>query len=598
MSATITSFFKKNNQAGAPLGAFEGIAARVEMHGKEYVITTNSDYIAALPISYEHEVYLRQDLRYGPDDATLWPQQYSDRYCHLAAIRTREGTPSDWAILWWDPTFQDFVRASGNTLTESLGKLHSARISSLSDVVDDILRDYKDYAKVTPMDKIPPPLNLLVVSMTLALQRLQMLPSTEEVMLVAVRNLQRTILEVDALLAYLKLFKRRMEPLRRKPPLLRFYMAGLPYWYIRPREMFTSSASTHNTTICKATNNTDVIIEAIHNVSRTVEWYKDPYEYVEMSAPVASSSQTGSQGGGSRGDTRGPSQGRRDGGRQSSDHRYSPYQSPAKPVERGSAGRNKFELLDRPEMPPSIPAWESALKRVDTTEGPKYSVHKSDTYYVLPEPALLAAPELPAQRQLRLHHYQLLSDALLYRMGNLEEGGPPPAPLSSQEWREILGGEGGGPGSPTWQGGEEDPRNRRRATPCAECDVMITTMNRAKELIWQIAETNFHFECLSLDRRASGLKRPKECLKCFPGRLLMGIPFEYGKKGFAAIALKDRHPYNLVLASLMQRRRWRGTEQRVKELEYTVAMHYTQCFYDYFGRAPVIPMRLEHEFGT
>ncbi|KAJ6559497.1 hypothetical protein DFH09DRAFT_1083661 [Mycena vulgaris] len=470
--------------------------------------------------------------------------------------------------------------------------------------------------------------------MTLALQRLQMLPSTEEVMLVAVRNLQRTILEVDALLAYLKLFKRRMEtPTEKAPapgqfvgvytgdPLVaqRFYMAGLPYWYIRPREMFTSSASTQwvtprspasqlqiaphpkYTTICKATNNTDVIIEAIHNVSRTVEWYKDPYEYVEMSAPVASSSQTGSQGGGSRGDTRGPSQGRRDGGRQSSDHRYSPYQSPAKPVERGSAGRNKFELLDRPEMPPSIPAWESALKRVDTTEGPKYSVHKSDTYYVLPEPALLAAPELPAQRQLRLHHYQLLSDALLYRMGNPEEGGPPPAPLSSQEWREILGGK-------VAVQGHQRGRGEKRTQGIA--DVLRPALT--KELIWQIAETNFHFECLSLDRRASGLKRPKECLKCFPGRLLMGIPFEYGKKGFAAIALKDRHPYNLVLASLMCD--WRGrhvptiirqaatevawTEQRVKELEYTVAMHYTQCFYDYFGRAPVIPMRLEHEFGT
>ncbi|KAJ6529953.1 hypothetical protein DFH09DRAFT_1327057 [Mycena vulgaris] len=98
----------------------------------------------------------------------------------------------------------------------------------------------------------------------------------------------------------------------------------------------------------------------------------------------------------------------------------------------------------------------------------------------------------------------------------------------------------------------------------------------------------------------------------FPRGLLMGMPLEDGKKGFASLALKDRHPHNMCLASLM--RDWRGlevapiisraatktdwTDEKMRELEGAVTIHYTQSFYDYFGRAPVIPMRLEHEFGT
>lgn len=77
------------------------------------------------------------------------------------------------------------------------------------------------------------------------------------------------------------------------------------------------------------------------------------------------------------------------------------------------------------------------------------------------------------------------------------------------------------------------------------------------------------------------------------------------------MALVDRHPFNLALATLMcdwdprppsiirdapAKSTWSSNDMRF--LEEAVAAHYTQTFFELFGRAAVIPMRLEHEFGT
>ncbi|KAJ7658469.1 hypothetical protein B0H17DRAFT_1213215 [Mycena rosella] len=182
--------------AAVPLGA---IGAMITIEGAQYLVTTNVDYVPALPTTAKHDVYLRKDLRYGPDDHTIWPQQYSERYCHLAAIRTPQGVADDSAIYFFEPQSQDFVQQDGPTLTAALGSLHSARLSQFAAAVDDLLNSYTFYAKQHP-GKLPPPLNPLVNSMSAALERLEVVPATQEQTFLAVRNLQRTLLEVDALL--------------------------------------------------------------------------------------------------------------------------------------------------------------------------------------------------------------------------------------------------------------------------------------------------------------------------------------------------------------------------------------------------------------
>ncbi|KAF8209639.1 hypothetical protein K438DRAFT_1753981 [Mycena galopus ATCC 62051] len=59
-------------------------------------------------------------MRYGEDDPTLWPQQYTSKFHHLEAI-VKRGAWQKISIMWWDPQQEDFER--GNTIMCSLGKL-------------------------------------------------------------------------------------------------------------------------------------------------------------------------------------------------------------------------------------------------------------------------------------------------------------------------------------------------------------------------------------------------------------------------------------------------------------------------------------------
>ncbi|KAJ7857397.1 hypothetical protein B0H13DRAFT_2356962 [Mycena leptocephala] len=652
--------FLSNRNYTAALGAFDGrVAAVVEMNGEEYLITTHASYVPALPPMSEHDVVLRKDLRYGLDDPTSWPQMYSETYCHLGAIRTKAANP-ECAILWWEPSGADFVVSQDSrVLAISLGRLESRRLASFCGLVKEINLDYEAYAAQTSKDKIPAPLSQLVLSMRLCLERLQSLPWTYEHMVQAVRTLQRTCLEVVAFVDYMSLYKPFMEnpslhPGRASTSLMgvytsnpklaqQFHLAGIPYWYIRratqfskenilaivaprpPSEVELEPHPLYNSVVCKTGQNTAAKIAAIHQVSRCLEWYKDPFDSFDSlptsgsgsasasassTAQAASSNAGGARGGGGRSG--------HEGRNQESNSRHSPYKS-SQPVKH--PGRNKFEpLRDRPEMPPTIPVWEAALKKVDRTQHPLRSPRPIDLCYVLPEPALLASPDAPAHRQLRLHHFTMLHDALLYRIAH--------APgdqllVKSQEWRDILAGKVTTQGRAHTKARARSEAIERLLAPAMQaCGVNsysgfpadVTTIPpitnaRAKEMIWEVAETNFRFELLSLDRRASGLDRPDECRECFPGRMLIGVPIEASKMGFASTVLTKRHPYSVRLAKLMcawpgapsvvreagVERAWPDAEMR--ELEKTVALFYCQQFYEYFGRAAVIPMRIEHEFG-
>lgn len=285
-------------------------------------------------------------------------------------------------------------------------------------------------------------------------------------------------------------------------------------------------------------------------------------------------------------------------------------------------GRNKFlPIENRLEMPPSIPAWEVALRKVDWTRHPRHNPRKQDGHYILPEPALFVSPEYQPVRQLRLHHFSMLRDALLYRIAHAPSHS---LLLNPQEWRDVLSGKVEQQGRRNTKARERTGMIERLLAPALQAcgitehhdfplDMRLVpeiTHNRAKEIIWEVGETNFRFELVSLDRRASGLDRLEECKDCFPGRMLMGMPIEMSTRGLGSVFLSDRHSIYVWLAKLMcawggevpiviqeaaDEKEW--TVHMMRELEEEVAGFYCQQFYDYYGRAAVIPMRIEHEFG-
>ncbi|KAJ7131483.1 hypothetical protein C8R43DRAFT_837980, partial [Mycena crocata] len=159
-------------------------------------------------------------------------------------------------------------------------------------------------------------------------------------------------------------------------------------------------------------------------------------------------------------------------------------------------------------MPLMIPAWSAALQKVDINYPPPNPGPKN-TYYVLPEPALLVAPEYTPQRQLRIHHFRLLRDALLYRLGESPGG----CALSSKDWREVLSGKvvaTGKSGSKTQaRTGDLELRlapalracgmDQFNGFPVPREQVPDISVHTAQEIIWEVAETNFRHEFSALD---------------------------------------------------------------------------------------------------
>lgn len=142
------------------------------------------------------------------------------------------------------------------------------------------------------------------------------------------------------------------------------------------------------------------------------------------------------------------------------------------------------------------------------------------------------------------------------------------------------------------------------------------------EILWELYELNFRFELLTLDRTvapsmwgALGKRTAEEQMaqrdiavrRVFPldgfvisSYLVEKIPNR--NLGLAADDWKERAAYIFTLSTLMQS--WEGcpssikyaaevmVEARVEALEGEVTKFYCQTFFDYFGRAPILPHRL------
>ncbi|KAJ7275959.1 hypothetical protein C8J57DRAFT_1505264 [Mycena rebaudengoi] len=585
-------------------------------------------------------------------------RQFSSKFPHLAAMPCRREV-GKLGIMWWNPDPKDWRQvADGAKHARGVGRLCTDRFDALAYCVNTLIKECNAYnATISAPNRL---FAVLENTLRLGLERLQILPVPYKQMVNDITCLQHAYLELKGLLKYLSVYQQRMNDLKeqgtRSPdecmgafvfdPLVAqsFCKANLPYWLVRPLHNFekTNIQTVHDVvdpqtrlelapdpgaTLVAGGGTTDSQIEAINRLTWASSWYHDPFTSPSGVTALPASSQLG------------PSHH----GNERRDSRYQPYRAPvtkkapvkvlaSKLLEKG--GRNKFVTLERTEMPSSIPAWSNALLRVmsvgDITLG-----STSDKLYVYPEPALLAAPEDPVRRQLILHHFRLLHNPLLHRL----IGGQLPL-ISSNEWREILVGHLYVVDIPVMKHGKDKKvkENRSKITPqrkevlqpiftsaMTACDVAAgrdypTAINnhpsidvqQAKELIWEAAETNFRLELLALDACASQLSHAEECRKCFQGGVLMGMSINGSKVGFTALTVAERHPYIVRLARLMcqwnttprpviimtvdMRPQWPEEDQ--DRLEVAVAEYYTQSFWDLFGRAAVVPMRLEHDLGT
>ncbi|KAJ6580208.1 hypothetical protein B0H10DRAFT_2235457 [Mycena sp. CBHHK59/15] len=587
----------RNRNPAATLGPFDGkVAALAHIAAEHYFITTNADYVPDVPsLKLPHAVFLRSDMRYGTDDPTLWPQQWTARYCHLPVI-AKKGTRPDLDVMWWDPSPADFrVRSA---VTRGLGRLHWTAMSRFTPVINELVTKCKDLRR-TSATPISPLFGELVQNILMWAEQLRTLPTTYDKIVFGVTSLQRGCLELDALYNYMTIYKPRVDNFMTALPGMipvartvgafttvpavaqQLWSACLPFWLLRPTFVFDSEnilavvplqqpnfvvADTPGAAappVLYSGNQTLDKIATIHRAAIETPWYRDPFETntspappapappaprPTASIPIASSPVASS--------SHGVARAKKQPSRLSRAKPY-PEKAPAKGPPK--IQRDKFTTVTLEEMAPSIVAWADALAQVDQSIPPLTS-DPVDRQYVLPEPALFVTTSSERRRKF-LHHWNLLSDGFIYRLSQPGHS----QPLSAQEWRDILEGlitKRGNPNSKTYRRSE---KIEDRIRPALKASSMSSveglpvpleslpefTVEEIRENVWLVAEINFRFEFCSLDRRASKMDRLKDVKACFAGHTLLGVPLEMSKRGWASTAVEERHCYVGRTATLM-----------------------------------------------
>jgi hypothetical protein len=219
------------------------------LDGRFFITSPNQDNIFLPPLGDNRPVRLRADSRYADDDPILWPQPYVEYFAHYGAIPRPHSLPLH-EVIWWTPTHDDFERHTDPaTLIHGLGKLSHLKFVALRSSVDHLLKRVKSYQVATPSERRPPILLPAVKMLEHALVRLQAVHTNFRQMEFGVRDVQRTWLELTALLDYMDIYKPRMDGYLPKADAVAntvgifttdlrvaqdFFTAGLPYWLIRP----------------------------------------------------------------------------------------------------------------------------------------------------------------------------------------------------------------------------------------------------------------------------------------------------------------------------------------------------------------------------
>jgi hypothetical protein len=137
-----------------------------------------------------------------------------------------------------------------------------------------------------------------------------------------------------------------------------------------------------------------------------------------------------------------------------------------------------------------------------------------------------------------------------------------------------------------------------------------------REILWELYQLNFYYELLSLDRRACTdlttsdnlqlIHRQALISKCFSIDPFMTTSLPTRNCGLAGQEVEERLPFVLALVRVMQS--WKGSKPPVfqlvdrsfreisashaTELEEAATKYYCQQYYNYFGRAALVPHRL------
>lgn len=147
---------------------------------------------------------------------------------------------------------------------------------------------------------------------------------------------------------------------------------------------------------------------------------------------------------------------------------------------------------------------------------------------------------------------------------------------------------------------------------CQDDKIVNLDSDIVKQIIWELFEHNFRFELSSLDLAAAPSQYANNLLAVARQQEIRDIwdthkliiwdePFPRSNSNFQGNHIDNRVPALNKLQKLMKS--WVGLlltirdgsfygvsdTQKREELEYHIVLFYCQCFYDFFGRPPILP---------
>jgi hypothetical protein len=596
------------------------------------------------------DVFLRSDFRYGPDDHTLWPQAFLTEYPHLGAIpRKPEDAKDPLAIMWWNPTRADFFPLENGVLG-GMGQLSTSKYWTFQEMSQDLKERVKKSTAhsllsllVRSMDdalirmgSLKSPFGLMCFKIT-EFQRLFL----EIYALLDYLEIYRP--RMDGQQPPATSVANCIGAFTHIPNIAQcFHRAGLPIWFLHPWKtgpfphnvLAVSSPLDPEDSVCTSPHDPPLPViyrgyansrekhEAVHSYSRKWLVFKDPFRdnppskdpepqrhvapraFCEFISYLAWSI-----------------------------FLLSKFQA-SKPHTSEVAGRNKFLPSSSRLSPFPICAWSAGLRAVNQSpslliESSKSSQHFG--HYAFPDPGLFVSPLTDEKKAKFVESWLRIRESWLMRLAT-----EPSLAMSAQSWRDLLATDF----SAVHEKADTKAAKRRRLIlalliPKSEHFPDIKTRSTSgepviwqgskytpavlpadhivREILWELYHLNFAYEFLSLDRRACSnldtsndlqlMQRQVMILECFSVDPFLSRSLPDRNCGLAADGIEERLPFILPMVRVMQS--WKGDKPSIFNLaarsyqeiskcealsfEEAATKYYCQQFFNYFGRAAMVP---------
>ncbi|KAK0476004.1 hypothetical protein EDD18DRAFT_1115668 [Armillaria luteobubalina] len=582
-----------------------------------FVITPNAKTVMPHPSLGNREIYMWENYRYGFDDPLQWPQVFVPDYAHYTCLCWRQlPVNNPLRPLYLGVAEYDWRELDDFAIVMNLGRMRQTtflRLQTACKAVIDTVAGVECSTVVTAN------MRSHIIMLECLLLRLSDLPMSYQRMHLCHAETQRVARELHALVQYMSQYKPLMDaPESDAPPMpvdddligafsnnattvQSFFKVGIPVWRVIPIKDLPG-VCVDNVLFTGLSRDPRKYAKIHEFITHFMRWV-DPFA---LSSPIVKHR---------------PDMLLIEANTNNISHADQKKQH----IQSGAS--NRLQDLQHQLLPPIIELWHLALLAVDASPTRCHSCGRPlpenknaiphENQYVFPRLDIIAT----LNTEQKIHSYLIswlrLRGPLFARL-TIPELLPPN--LYHQEWRTVLG-MGFLHGDPASGTAAEKRRIEVRKMmdgfmeelPLHPDNAVTSAFWRGKnyealkqeecqEILWELAEVNFR-------SHSSSNVQNLPVMHCFPdgnhlpGQLNIGV----ANYGLADPLWLRRAPYIFAMKKamwtwedapplLLSEVRTAGwTEKDFLLVEKTVADYYCDTFWQYFGRAPVLPWQLRHQ---